>query len=132
MIKLANKIALASLLGTEAGMEKMAKFPWKSLYTGLGGLAGGLAGSSSSEDKPVLSGLLGVATGALAGRKMPGVLYSAIKSPVFKLAEAVDNTKNEKARKVLYHLFARSLEATLLGFATAPSAAIGYGIGKTL
>ena len=141
MIKLANKIALASLLGAEEWMEKSAAM--LALPAGLGALAGGLTGytqrnadstamwpvdDANQDLKPMLGAISGAIPGAVGGQvgTMAGVKAYA------KLFDISTKIKNKKARAILNLLGRTAPLAGLLGGSTGAGALSGLGISKLI
>lgn len=141
MIKLANKIALASLLGEEEEMEKQAAM--LALPAGLGALAGGLTGyaqrntdstamwpadDSNQDLKPILGALTGAAVGLPSGL----VGYNAGQVASDKLYDIAKKTKNKKAKAILAALTYVPALGGLVGGSAGAGALSGLGISKLI
>lgn len=141
MIKLANKIALTSILVDEEGMEKSAAM--LALPAGLGALAGGLTGytqrnadsaamwpvdDANQDLKPMLGAIFGAIPGAVGGQVGSMAGFKAYN----KLYNISGKIKNKKARAILT-LLARTAPITgFVGGSTGAGALSGLGISKLI
>lgn len=141
MIKLANKIALASLLEPKEGMEKKAARII--LPTGLGALAGGLVGNAqrnkdsdamwpvydyTQDLKPALGAMTGAATGLIGG----DAVYLAGNKANDKLRDIASKIKNKKAKAILAALTTVLPTTGLVGGSAGAGALSGLGISKLI
>lgn len=134
MIKLANKIALSSILEGDEWMEKQASK--LAIPAAAGALSGGLVGNSQRNDddspwqplKPVLGALTGAAAGVpggLAGWELGDYAHEALDDITRKI-------KNKKAKAILAALSIALPTAGIVGGGAGAGALSGLGISKLI